>query len=90
MANKKLESEIYNLPVTMKELGSFATTLFEFSTDAMLVLDAVGKISAVNTALCNLIGDEKENIIGKIPEFLFAGQSDVSSKNFAGPIAIAY
>ncbi len=83
MANKKLESEIYNLPVTMKELGSFATTLFEFSTDAMLVLDAVGKISAVNTALCNLIGDEKENILGKIPEFLFAGQTDVSSyKNF--------
>ena len=55
MANKKHESEIYNLPVTSKELGSFATTLFEFSTDAMLVLDAVGKISSVNTALCNLI-----------------------------------
>ncbi len=83
MANKKHESEIYNLPVTSKELASFATTLFEFSTDAMLVLDAVGKISSVNNALCNLIGDEKENIIGKIPEFLFAGQTDVSSyKNF--------
>ncbi|MCR5506884.1 MAG: sensor domain-containing diguanylate cyclase [bacterium] len=83
MANKKIDSERYNLPVTIKELGSFATTLFEFSTDAMLVLDAVGKISAINTALCNLIGDEKENIIGRIPDFLFAGQSDVSSyKNF--------
>ena len=83
MVKRQSPSEIYNLPVTTKELASFATTLFEFSTDAMVVLDAVGKISSVNTSLCNLIGDEKSNIIGKIPEFLFAGQSDVSSyKNF--------
>lgn len=83
MVKKKFESETYNLPVTIKELGSFATTLFEFSTDAMLILDSVGKISSVNTALCNLIGEDKEKIIGKIPDFLFSGQPDVSSyKNF--------
>ncbi len=83
MVKKKFESETYNLPVTIKELGSFATTLFEFSTDAMLILDSVGKISSANTALCNLIGEDKEKIIGKIPDFLFSGQSDVSSyKNF--------
>ena len=80
---KAKSKEIYKLPVTMQEIGSFATTLFEFSSDAMLVLDAVGKITSVNTALCNLINEEKENLIGKIPEFLFSGQSDVSSyKNF--------
>ncbi len=80
---KKQSNEVYNLPVGIKELGSFATTLFEFSSDAMIVLDSVGKITSVNTSLCNLIGEEKENLIGKIPEFLFAGQSDVSSyKNF--------
>ncbi len=83
MIRKKVENEIYNLPVTLKELGSFASTLFEFSTDAMLVLDAVGKISSVNPALCNLLSEEKESLIGKIPDFLFAGQADVSSyKNF--------
>ncbi len=75
--------ETYKLPVVTKELASFATTIFEFSTDAMLILDSVGKIASVNTALCNLISDEKENIVGQIPEFLFGGQSDILSfKNF--------
>ena len=83
MIRKKNESENYNIPVTIKELGSFATTIFEFSTDAILILDSVGKISDVNTALCNLIGEDKAKLIGKIPDFLFAGQSEVSSyKNF--------
>ena len=77
------QSDFYNLPVTQKELSSFSTTIFEFSSDAMLVLDAVGKITAVNTALTNLIGFEREQLIGHISDFLFAGQSDVSSyKNF--------
>ena len=83
MARKKTEFSIYDLPVTLKELGSFSKTLFEFSTDAILILDSVGKISAVNTALCNLIGEEKESLVGRIPEFLFGSQTDVSSyKNF--------
>ena len=75
--------EFYSLPVTQKELSSFSTTIFEFSSDAMLVLDAVGKITAVNTALTNLIGFERDELLGHISDFLFAGQSDVSSyKNF--------
>ncbi len=83
MAKKQSETEIYNLPITQKELSSFSTTLFEFSSDAMLILDAVGKIVSVNTSLCNLIGEEKKSLFGKIPEFLFGGQEDVSSyKNF--------
>ncbi|MGN0929232.1 MAG: diguanylate cyclase domain-containing protein [Alphaproteobacteria bacterium] len=81
--NSISSKETYKIPVASKELASFATTIFEFSTDAMLILDAVGKIASVNTALCNLISDEKENIIGKIPDFLFGGQSDILSfKNF--------
>ena len=77
------QKDVYTLPVSNKELSSFATTIFEFASDAMMVLDAVGKIASVNTALCNLIGDEKENIVGKLPDFLFGGQSDISSyKNF--------
>ena len=81
--NSITPTEIYKIPVANKELASFATTIFEFSTDAMMILDAVGKIASVNTALCNLISDEKENIIGKIPDFLFGGQSDILSfKNF--------
>ncbi len=79
MAPIKEDIKTYKLPVHTKELESFSTTLFEFSSDAMLVLDAVGKISSVNTSLCNLIGDDKENLIGKIPDFLFAGGPDVSS-----------
>lgn len=80
---KTSSNNLYKLPVNGKELSSFASSIFEFSSDAILVLDSVGKICSVNPALCNLIGDEKENLIGKIPEFLFAGQNDISSyKNF--------
>lgn len=86
---QETSKDIYTLPIGSKEVVSFATTIFEFASDAMLILDAVGKIVSVNTALCNLIGDEKENIVGKIPEFLFGGQSDISSyKNFIRDLVI--
>lgn len=82
-SNKNANTNIYKLPIGTKELSSFATTIFEFSSDAMVILDAVGKIASVNTALCNLINGEKEKLLGKIPDFLFGGQSDISSyKNF--------
>jgi len=34
------------------------------------------KITAINFALSNLIGYEKEEVLGYHPKFLFAGQSD--------------
>lgn len=66
----------YNLPITYKELSSFATVLFESSPVAILILDVIGKITAINFALSNLIGYEKEEVLGYHPKFLFAGQSD--------------
>ena len=76
MAERLDKKDFYKLPIGSKELASFATTIFEFSSDGMLLLDPVGKVLAANSAMCNIIGDERRNIEGRLPKFLFEG-SDV-------------
>ncbi len=71
------------LPITKNEINSFATTLFEFSSNAVLILDAIGKIVDVNPAFCLLLERDRDDLIGKLPEFLFSGQfNDSSYKTF--------
>ncbi len=75
-------NSFFKLPITQKELNSFSNLLFEFSSDSLIILDSVGQIAYVNNNLCNLIKQEPDKLIGKIPEFLFGGISDESFKSF--------
>lgn len=75
-------NSFFKLPITQKELNSFSNLLFEFSSDFLIILNSVGQIAYVNNNLCNLIKQEADKLIGKIPEFLFGGISDESFKSF--------
>ncbi|MDR2099085.1 MAG: sensor domain-containing diguanylate cyclase, partial [Rickettsiales bacterium] len=79
MLNNPIQKDLYKLPIGRQELPSFATTVFEFSSDAMMLLDSVGKVAAANSALLNLVGDDRNGIVGKHPKFLFAGEADEGS-----------
>ena len=75
-------NNFFKLPISQKELSSFSNILFEFSSDSLIILDSVGQIAYVNNNLCNIIKQEQDKLIGKIPDFLFGGVSDSSFKTF--------
>ncbi|MDR1008898.1 MAG: sensor domain-containing diguanylate cyclase [Rickettsiales bacterium] len=75
MFSKKHNGNMFILPLSPEEIPLFAASLFEVGKNGVVILDAVGKIAAVNTAMCNIIGDARENLIGLLPKFLFAGSA---------------
>lgn len=56
-----------------------AASIFEFSSEAMLITDANNKIINVNPAFSQITGYSLEEVIGKNPNILSAGRQD---KNF--------
>jgi diguanylate cyclase (GGDEF)-like protein/PAS domain S-box-containing protein len=75
-------SDIYKLPIGTKELASFAATIFEFASDGMMILNPVGKVVSANAAMCNIIGEERGNLEGKLPKYLFDSEGEPSYKTF--------
>ena len=73
------KKDLYRLPLSANELASFATTVFEFASDGMMLLDPVGKVVAVNAALCNIIGAERRDLEGRLPKYLFEASGGETS-----------
>ncbi|MCL2440105.1 MAG: PAS domain S-box protein, partial [Alphaproteobacteria bacterium] len=81
MAGRKNIAKIGSLPLVQDELAALAETLFELGKSGMIILDSVGKITAVNGALCDFFGDTRENLTGLLPKFLFAGAETPAEYN---------
>ncbi|MGB3081389.1 MAG: PAS domain S-box protein, partial [Candidatus Omnitrophota bacterium] len=67
-----------------------AKNIISTMTDSLILLDEKGKISTVNSATCDLLGYEKEELIGKDLTSLFSshsiGKLNVTGEEFIGLI----
>ncbi|MGB2598983.1 MAG: PAS domain S-box protein, partial [Candidatus Omnitrophota bacterium] len=66
--------------------ASAAENIISMMTDSLILLDSSGKISAANEASLNLVGYEKEELIGKDFSVLFSthsiGKLNIADKEF--------
>jgi len=69
------------LSLAPAEMGALGRLLFENAISAgVIILDSVGRIQAVNPMFPKLLGYAKNaDLVGKLPNFLFAGNADGNS-----------
>jgi diguanylate cyclase (GGDEF)-like protein/PAS domain S-box-containing protein len=63
----------FTLP-EIEDHNNFASELFQFSREAMLILDAKHKILCINDAFTELAGYKNEELVGTAPDSLLAGE----------------
>lgn len=75
LANKKLGQEIVNHKLARERLRLTAT-VFDNTSEAIIVTDCDAKIVDVNEAFCVITGYQKEEVIGQDPSMQKSGRHD--------------
>jgi len=82
--NSRDEAEMYCLDVDLADLRKaqselrLAATVFEGSGEAILITDTRNRVLSANEAFSRITGYQKDEIVGRDPEFLSSGRHDAA------------